>query len=85
MSSYWQQPHKIYGEWRFDSWLEVQRWKSRLRDERRSRSFDQIHMFVDDAKLKLQHKTFSSRSKTSVFQGRTETVKVALTDFSRRR
>ncbi|WP_165105007.1 MULTISPECIES: hypothetical protein [unclassified Caballeronia] len=72
MSSYWQQSRKIYGEWRFDLWLEVTRWRLRLRDERRSRSFDQIHMFADDAKPKLQHRIFFVALKNNCFS--TESV-----------
>jgi hypothetical protein len=40
----------------------------RPRDERRSRSFYQIPRFADDEKPKLQHRTFSPRLKTTVFQ-----------------
>ncbi|WP_235442898.1 hypothetical protein, partial [Caballeronia mineralivorans] len=52
----------------------VTRWRLRLRDERRSRSFYQIPWFADDVKPKLQHRTFSSRLKTAVFQ--TESVEL---------
>jgi hypothetical protein len=40
----------------------------RLRDERRSRSFYQTPRFADDEKPKLQHRNFSPRLKTTVFQ-----------------
>jgi hypothetical protein len=67
MSFYWQQRRKIYGEWRFDSWPKVTRWRLRLRDERRSRSFDQIPIFADDIKGKVAALDFFVMLKNSCF------------------